>query len=35
MLRKLQASDHRFCAMTALISAASPEKTDRSIKLTE
>ena len=26
LLRQLQTSDHRFCAMSALISAASPEK---------
>ena len=34
MLRQLQTSDHRFRAISALISAASPEKMDRYTKLT-
>ena len=33
MLRQLQTSDHRFHAISALISAASPEKMDRHTKL--
>ena len=32
-MRQLQTSDHRFRAMSALISAASPEKMDRYTKL--
>ena len=33
LLRQLQTSDHRFRAMSALISAGSPEKIDRNAKL--
>ena len=33
LLRQLQTSDYRFRAMSALISAASPEKMDRNTKL--
>ena len=33
MLRQLQTSDYRFQAISALISAASPEKMDRYTKL--
>ena len=32
-VKHLQTSDHRFCAISALISAASPEKMDRYTKL--
>ena len=34
MLIQLQTSDNRFRAISALISAASPEKIDRNVKLT-
>ena len=33
LLRQLQTSDHRFRAISALISAASPEEMDRYTKL--
>ena len=33
LLEQLQTSDHRFRAISALISAASPEKMDRNAKL--
>ena len=33
VIRQLQTSDHRFRAISALISAASPEKMDRCTKL--